>query len=83
MADGKLYGNLELQNINQTHSYNTRLRHNNNFYTTTFHTNLTKSSFSYAGPKLWREVPTNLKSVNDKYFGKLYKRYLHGCYCEE
>ena len=83
MIENKLDGNLQLQNIGETHSYNTRLRANNNFYTKCIHTNLIKSSFSYAGPKLWREVPQELKCLNHKLFGKVYRKYLHGCYLDE
>ena len=46
-------------------------------------TNISKSAFSYIGPKLWREVPLDLKFLNHNIFGKRYKRYLHGCYLEE
>ena len=42
MIDGKLDGNLELQNINNIHNYNTRLRINNNFFTQSIQTNLIK-----------------------------------------
>ena len=82
MIDGKLDGNLELKNINTTHNYNTRLRQNNNFITKSCNTKLTQSSFTYAGPKHWRKVPPNFKSLGHKTFGKVYKQFLIDSYSE-
>ncbi len=75
-------GNLQLTSINQTHSYNTRLRSNNNFYTSAYKTNVGKLAFSFIGPRFWREVPNDLKTVNHNLFKNIYKKVLLDAYSD-
>ena len=51
------------ENIGQVHQRNTRLSCSNNFKVPNFKLEICRRSFMYRGPKLWRQVPPELKSV--------------------
>ena len=76
MTKFDLNGELELVQLGNKHSYNTRLTTNHNYYSIPCNSNLAKTSFNYIAAKLWREVPTELKLLNPLIFKKRYKKHL-------
>lgn len=56
-------GSYNITPINQTHNYPTRLAQNNNFYQTYNRTTIGQTTSSAQGLKIWREIPSNIKSL--------------------
>ena len=77
-----LNGELQLFNLSQQHTHNTRLNTNNNFYSSTCRTNLGKTSFNHIAPKFWRAVPHEIKHLHPIAFKKKYKTHLIKLYNE-
>ena len=82
-VEGALIGDIKLTSLNTKHNYSTRLRNDNNFYSQFYKTNLGKTTFNYIGPKLWKDVPGNIKSKPNKLFKKCYKKFLIDLYSAE
>jgi len=63
--------------IKSTHNYRTRHAQESNFKKTYACTELGKKSFSFKRPKIWNEVPANLKdqSFNSKLKNHLFESY--------
>ena len=61
--------------ITQKHHYKTRLAAQQNKITRK-RTELGKKTFSYIGPKIWQEVPFELKSLSCNQFKKKFKLFL-------
>ena len=80
MKSNKLYGELTLTNLTSHHNYRTRLSQEDNFYTKPCRTNLGQTAFEFIAPKLWREVPSELKPLNTHAFKNKYKNYLINLY---
>ena len=76
MTKFDLNGELKLINLCNHHNYRTRLTTSNNYYSTSQKTDLGKTSFNYIAPKLWRDVPTELKNLHPINLKKCYKKYL-------
>ena len=81
--DNNLCGDLNLTNLDSIHNYNTRIRHNANFYLHPVKTNLGKNAFSYIGPKFWQSVPNHIKPLPIQSFKYKLKKHLLGLYEEE
>ena len=47
--------------INETHDYPTRISTNNNLTTTSSKKSLTRRSIQYTGPRLWNNIPKDLR----------------------
>ena len=80
IKDNNLIGNLTLNKLTLSHNYNTRLRKNDNFYIQPSHTNLGKTSFHCTGPRLWQEVPSDIKNISPRGFKTKYKKFLINLY---
>ena len=77
----KVKGNLNVGTTNaikltDKHKYNTRLAATSNYFMPQPRTNLGLMSFSYVGPKLWQDVPLNIKNLNASQFKSKYKKIL-------
>ena len=55
---------LPITSIQKTHHYNTRQSSNNDYFLPRKRTESGKKSFSFIGPKIWQEIPTQLKQSN-------------------
>ena len=62
--------------ITQKHHYKTRLAAQQNYLQPRKRTELGKKTFSYIGPKIWQEVPFELKSLSYNQFKKKFKLFL-------
>jgi len=60
--------------IASVHKYQTRLASLQNYYSPRIKTSLGQLSFKYIGPKIWSNIPENLKSSSPYSFGKKYKK---------
>ena len=69
-------GTYNLTNLQQIHTYETRLATNSNFYTNFHHTNLGQSLCSFQGLKLWRSIPNEIKTLPLHLFKKAVKKEL-------
>lgn len=67
-------------NITQIHHYKTRLAAKQNYFQPRKKTELGKKTLSYIGPKIWQEVPTELKSLSYYQFKKKLKCFLTSQY---
>ena len=82
VLNSRLQGNLQLDNLHNTHHHNTRLRSGNNFYIGSSRTGLGKQGFSVVAPKFWQEVPKEFKLLPFNAFkyklkNKLLEKYSH------
>ena len=62
------------------HSYSTRYASGDNYSLTRFKNTISQRSIRYVGPKLWNELPSDLKNYaqnNICIFTKHLKEYLH------
>ena len=75
--------NLELLDLNNIHDYETRLRCNGNFYSASSRTDLGKTCFESMAPRYWREVPSDIKSLNFNSFKFIYKKRLLQLYSHQ
>ena len=66
--------------ITQKHHYETRLAAKENYFQPRKRTELGKKTSSYIGPKIWQEVPFELKSLSYNQFKKKFKLFLTGQY---
>ena len=62
--------------ITDIHHHFTRLSANNNYYRPPARTNPGLKRFSYVGPTIWKDVPTDFKDNNFVQFKNKYKKYL-------
>ena len=61
-------------------SYSTRYASADDYALTRFKNNTSQRSIRYVGPKLWNELPSDLKNYTQKYihiFSKHVKEYFH------
>jgi len=65
--------------ISSAHKYQTRLASMQNYYLARMKTYLGQLSLKYIGPKIWSNIPENLKSSSPFSFGKNYKKVLVSC----
>jgi len=65
--------------IASVHKYQTRLASLQNYYLPRMKTSLGQLSLKYIGPKIWSNIPENLKSSSPYWFGKKYKKVLLSC----
>ena len=70
------HGNINIISLNTIHSYNTRLSHNNNYFTTHSKTNLGLRTYISSGVKFWRKIPADLKALNLPRFKRDLKLFL-------
>ena len=73
---GKVTGEININSLNTIHSYNTRLSHNNNYFTTHSKTNLGLRTYISSGVKFWRKIPADLKALNLPRFKRDLKLFL-------
>ena len=78
--NGSWIGNLNMQKLDSTHSYGTRLSHNQNFSLPTIRTNVGKNSFVYMGPKIWSQISLNIKNLPIAAFKKAISKFLLEAY---
>ena len=62
--------------LNDLHNYSTRLASKSNFYSPNIQTNAGKSLSAFAGPQIWSEVPSGMKSLPRHKFKKAYQKVL-------
>ena len=62
--------------INEIHNYPTRIATNNNLTTTSSKKYLTRRSIQYTGPRLWSNIPIDLRNKSFLAFCPAYKKYL-------
>ena len=65
---------LKLTPLENFHNYNTRAKANLNYTLPHAQTNISLRSFSFAGPKLWNNIPIQIKKSTK--FNSDYKKYL-------
>ena len=65
-----------ITSINTIHKHQTRLVKNNNYHLHSIKTNLGKSMITFAGPKIWSEIPQHIKILPKHQFKKEYKKLL-------
>ena len=65
-----------LVNLKQIHRHCTRHSEMSNFFIPKVRTNLGKTTISFAGSRIWTEVPKELKTLTKYKFKKLYHRHL-------
>ena len=65
--------------VTQKHQYKTR-QAKQNYFQPRKRTELGKKTFSYVGPKIWQEVPFELKSLSCNKFKKKFKLFLTSQY---
>ena len=65
--------------IASVHKYQTRLASLQNYYLTRMKTSLGQLALKYVGPKIWSDIPENLKLSSPYSFGKKYKKILLSC----
>ena len=68
-------GDYAISSVKAVHSHNTRSSSTNYFHKP-FSNNTMKQCLSISGPKVWRNVPDDLKILNYNLFKKAYKSYL-------
>ena len=74
MLNNNLQGTLQLNNLDNIHNHQTRLKSKHNFYINSVKTGLGKQRFNNIAPKFWHSVPTELKLLNfDTFKSKLKK----------
>ena len=66
--------------VEKFHHYCTRNSPKSNFVQTSARTEKGKSTISFSGPKIWREIPNDLKNLSNNSFKYQYKRRLLNCY---
>ena len=62
--------------INEIHNYPTRIATNNNLTTTSSKKYLTRRSIQYTEPRLWNNIPIDLRNKSFLAFCPAYKKYL-------
>ena len=70
----KIFDNL-FKYLKTFHSYNTRIRSNQNFFKPSVHTNIGKKSIQYRGVEVWQSQLT-IKLLDSTRFRKQIKKYL-------
>ena len=58
------------------HKHDTRLKTRQKYYLPRMTTSLGQRSLTYLGPKIWSEIPNELKSLSVYGFRKQYKKHL-------
>lgn len=74
--NNKIVGQHHLINIKDIHSHNTRLSHNNNYFTNYQKTNIGLSTYSAAGNKIWSSLSADIKSMSYTGFKNKIKKML-------
>ena len=69
---------VELQLVENTHSYHTRSRTNQNYTFPYTRTNIGQNSLQFVGPKIWNDIPLEIKNSSKFVFKKKYKGYILG-----
>jgi len=54
----------------KTHSHNTRSNLNTDYFIARMHTSQTQKSLSFSGPKVWNDIPTQIKQLRFHKFKK-------------
>ena len=62
--------------VEKFHHYCTRTSTKSNFVQTSARTEKGKSTISFTGPKIWREIPSDMKNLSNNSFKYQYKRRL-------
>ena len=65
-----------LENLSSIHEHDTRSRTNKNYYLPSVRTNLGKTSFSFNGPKIWNNLPCEIRNASNFSFKRKLKNYL-------
>ena len=68
--------------VEKLYHYCTRTSTKSNFVQTSARTEKGKSTISFSGPKIWREIPSEMKNLSNNSFKYQYKRRLLNCYTE-
>ena len=63
LASRLLYISKSFERVNWTHSYNTRHSNKGNYVLPKIRTETGKKPIVYWGPKIWQEVPPDIKSI--------------------
>ena len=71
----KTYEMEKVTSLQNIHNYKTRLSHSENFYTDYKRTTIGQSTSIFNGVKIWRKIPSNLKSLPLPSFKKQLKHY--------
>ena len=66
--------------IKNCYTHKTRLSHKNNFFLPRTRTRLGKKSLSFAGIKIWNEIPSSMKEVSFYRFKKAVKAHFLSTY---
>ena len=62
--------------LKSMHSYNTRKRVNENYFSKRTKSKFGRTNIEILGPKYWTSVPSNLKNYSLRTFAKLYKEHI-------
>jgi len=71
----KLFDNL-FKYLKTSHSHNTRIRSNQNFFKPSVNTNIGKKSIYYRGAEAWQSLKLNTKLLGSTSFRTQVKKYL-------
>ncbi len=71
---------VDLTEISQVHQHNTRLSASKNFYQEIHKTNIGSYRFKNAAVRIWREIPTAIKSLELRHFKSQLKKHLKNQY---
>ena len=77
---GKIKLPQKFTKISEIHSHNTRSNANADYFVPSARINLSKNSFSYCGPKLWNNIPLEVRSSSPFTFKSRFKLYLLNTY---
>ena len=75
-------GSYNLKLVKQVHQHSTRFSEEQNYHKQSTTLNITDQALSTVGPKLWSEVPSDLKKLNTKLFVSKYKQFIINGYSE-
>ena len=66
--------------LDELYSYNTRTKHKRNYFVTRISTKQAQKYLIYIGPKIWNQIPLQVKEMNFYRFKKEFKRILIDTY---
>ena len=69
-------GNYNILSVKEVHKYPTRFAESFNYYQKSTNLKLTDKALSIVGPKIWSQVPSNMKTLPFNIFKIAYKKFL-------
>ena len=76
-------GKYDITSVKNVHNYPTRFAESLNFYEQPSTLKSTNRALSVAGPKVWAQIPKEIKTLPFNTFKVVYKNFLLEKYCEK